>query len=52
MGMLARFRIKAGNLFQDAGLGWEMFKRGKLKLLPSRIKGIKAVRAMFARRKA
>lgn len=50
LGMLARFRMKAGDLFKDAGLGWEMFKRGKLRLLPDRIRGIKAVRAMFKKR--
>ncbi len=47
LGMLARFRMKAGDLFKDAGLGWEMFRRGKLKLLPGGIRNRKAVRAMF-----
>lgn len=47
LGMLARYRMKAGDLFRDAGLGWEMFKRGKLRLLPDGVRDRKAVRAMF-----
>lgn len=50
LGMLARFRMKTGNLFGDAALGWEMLRRGKLRLLPDRIRGRKAVRAMFRKR--
>lgn len=49
LGMLARYRMKAGDLFRDAGLGWEMFKRGKLRLLPDGVRDRKAVRKMFKR---
>lgn len=47
LGMLARYRMKAGGLFKDAALGWRMFRRGKLKLFPARVRDIKSVRAMF-----
>jgi heterodisulfide reductase subunit C len=39
--LLARYLLKTGGLFgsearDNARLGWEMFKRGRIKLLPSR----------------
>ena len=52
LGMLASFKLKTlklGGLFKDSGLGWEMFKRGKLKILPSGIRGKKQVKAIFKR---
>ena len=50
VGMLARFKLKtrkSGGLFKDVGLGWEMFKRGKLKLLSVKIRQTKQIRAIF-----
>lgn len=47
--MLARFKLKRGNLLADARLGWEMFKRGRLKLIPEDIAGLHEVRQIFER---
>ena len=55
VGMLAKFKLKArksGGLLKDAGLGWEMFKRGKLKLLPVKIRQRKQIRAIFRQSEA
>ena len=47
VGMLAGYKLRSGQFFQDVGLGWKMFTRGKLRLLPRRIKGRKALKALF-----
>ena len=55
LGMLASFKLKTmkfGGLFKDAGLGWEMFKKGKLKILPSGIRNRKQVKEIFERSKS
>lgn len=49
LGMVGGYKIKTGDYFQDARLGLEMFKRGKLKLLPQRIKKMAEVRKIFTR---
>jgi heterodisulfide reductase subunit C len=49
LGMVGGYKIKTGDYFQDARLGLEMFKRGKLRLLPQRIKKMAEVRKIFAR---
>ena len=50
MGMLTGYMLRTGDLFSRMGLGLEMFKRGKIKFLPERIKGTGEVRAMFRRK--
>jgi len=49
VGMIAGYKLRSGDLFGDTGLGLQMLKRGKLSLLPTRIKGTRAVRGMFRR---
>jgi len=39
---MARYKMKTGKWFDDFRLGWKMFLRGKLKLLPSRVRGQKS----------
>jgi heterodisulfide reductase subunit C len=51
LGMLMRYKQRTGELFKDAGLGWEMFKRGKLKLLPSKVRDRGKVKEIFERSK-
>jgi hypothetical protein len=34
LSLIARYRLKAGGLTDDLRLGWEMLRRGKLRLLP------------------
>lgn len=36
--MIARYKMAARTYFDDMKLGWKMFVKGKLKLLPSRVK--------------
>ena len=50
VGMIAGYKLRSGDLMGDVGLGLEMFKRGKLSLLPTRIKGRRQVRELFQRR--
>jgi len=48
LSMMARYKIKSGKLWDDFKLGWKMFTKGKLKLLPSGVKRKKEVRELFA----
>ncbi|MEW6751491.1 MAG: 4Fe-4S dicluster domain-containing protein [Candidatus Latescibacterota bacterium] len=48
--MLARYTVKARKtrgVLADAGLGWEMLKRAKLRLWPDRVRDTKQVRRIF-----
>jgi heterodisulfide reductase subunit C len=49
LGMTGGFKLATGDLLGDAGLGWWLIRRRKLRLLPRRIRraGRKAVRALF-----
>jgi heterodisulfide reductase subunit C len=51
-GMLAYYKMSTrdvGSLASDARMGWELFKRGKLRLLPASIRGRHEVGALFRR---
>jgi heterodisulfide reductase subunit C len=43
--------IKNGSLLEDAKVGWKLFKNGKLKLIPERIKGRKEIKKLFKKLK-
>ena len=47
LGMMARYKMKTGRLFDDMKLGWKMFRKGKLKLFPSGVKRKKEVTELF-----
>lgn len=49
LGMVARYKLATGDLLADAKMGWEMWKRGKLRLLPANVQGRREIREMFAR---
>jgi len=59
MGMLARYllktnfwtKLRSGELLQQAKLAWEMFRHGKLKLLPHRIRQRSEIKELFRRAK-
>jgi heterodisulfide reductase subunit C len=51
MGMLARYKMLSGNLFNDMPLGAKMFMKGKLALMPTKIKGVGEVKKLFKRMK-
>jgi heterodisulfide reductase subunit C len=48
LGMLLSYKLRTGALFDDMGLGPPMLARGKLKLLPTRIRGAAEVARIFA----
>ncbi len=45
--MIGKYKLKTGKFMEDSDIGREMFKRGKIKLLPEPIKGRKKVRKIF-----
>lgn len=47
LGMMIDYKRRTGNLFGDVGLAWDLFKRGRLKLLPGKLWGGGQVRAIF-----
>ena len=47
LGMMARYKMKTGKFFDDFKLGWKMFSKGKLKLLPSRVHKKQEVTELF-----
>ena len=46
--LMLKFKLKTGNLWEDMDLGWRLFRRGKLPLVP-RLKKNPAVRWVFER---
>lgn len=47
LGMIGRFKFSTGRFFDDMKLGIKMFKRGRIKLLPTRVRGKKEVKRIF-----
>ena len=47
LSLLIQLKLKTKDFFKDAGLGWKMFRRGKIKLLPSRYRGGKEIQGIF-----
>jgi heterodisulfide reductase subunit C len=47
----AALKLKEGSLLGEAKLGWQMFKKGKLKLFPQRIKGTGEIKKLFKKTK-
>lgn len=47
VGMLGRFKMATKDLFSDMGLGVKMFLKGKLKMMPDKIKGVDEVREII-----
>ncbi|MBC8401663.1 MAG: 4Fe-4S dicluster domain-containing protein [Candidatus Marinimicrobia bacterium] len=44
-------KLKSGVLMEDAKLGWQLFKRGKLKILPRKIQGHREIKKLFKNHK-
>ena len=47
LSLILRFKLKTRNFLKDAGLGWQMFRRGKIKVLPQSFTGGKEVKEIF-----
>jgi heterodisulfide reductase subunit C len=46
LSLIIQLKLKT-KIFQGAGLGWKMFRKGKIKLLPSRFGGGKEIQRIF-----
>jgi len=51
LGLVASYKMRSGDVLNDARLGAEMFKKGKMKLLPRNIEARREVRDMFKKGK-
>ena len=49
VGLVGRYKMETGHLFQDLMLAPVMFFKGKLRLKPHRIKGRKEIKRIFAK---
>ena len=47
LSLILQFKTKTRDFLKDAGLGWKMYKRGKIKLFPSRFVAGKEVQEIF-----
>jgi len=47
--MIARYKLKTGTFLQDADLGRRMFARGRIRLIPERVRERKEVREILDR---
>ena len=47
LSLIIQLKSKTKDFFKDAGLGWKMFRKGKIKLLPSRFGGGKEIQKIF-----
>jgi heterodisulfide reductase subunit C len=47
LSLIIQLKSKTKDFLKDAGLGWKMFRKGKIKLLPSRFGGGKEIQEIF-----
>lgn len=47
LSLMARYKLAAGKYLDDMELGWKMFARGKLRLLPARARNRKEIADLF-----
>jgi heterodisulfide reductase subunit C len=47
--MIGEYRLKTKDFLSDLRLGWEMFKRGRLKLFPAGVKSKREIEEIFKR---
>jgi heterodisulfide reductase subunit C len=49
LSLILQFKSKTKDFLKDAGLGWKMYRKGKIKLFPSRFGGGKEIQEIFNR---
>jgi heterodisulfide reductase subunit C len=49
LGLIGLFKLRTGRFFDDISMGWRMLRKGKLSLLPHRIRARERVRRIFER---
>ena len=47
LSLILQFKYKTKDFFKDAGLGLKMYRKGKIKLLPSKFGGGKEIKEIF-----
>lgn len=47
LSLILRYKLKTKDFLKDSGLGWQMFRRGKIKVLPPGFTGGKEVKEIF-----
>lgn len=47
LSLILRFKLKTKDFLKDAGLGWQMFRRGKIKVLPQSFTVGKEIKEIF-----
>jgi hypothetical protein len=51
LGIMMNYKLKTLDLFSDAGKGTQMFLKGKLEILPSKVKAVKKdIRPLFQKK--
>jgi heterodisulfide reductase subunit C len=50
LGMIGKYKLLSGQLLSDIPMGIAMLLKGKLRILPRRIRGRRELRALFAKR--
>ncbi|MGO8990993.1 MAG: 4Fe-4S dicluster domain-containing protein [bacterium] len=49
LSLILQFKSKTQDFLKDAALGWKMYRKGKIKLLPSKWDGGKEIKEIFQR---
>jgi heterodisulfide reductase subunit C len=47
LGLILQMKLKTRDFFKDAGLGLKMYRRGKIKLFPSKFRGSREMKEIF-----
>ena len=47
LSLIMQYKLKTRDFFKDAGLGWMMYRKGKIKLFPSKFGGGKEMKEIF-----
>jgi heterodisulfide reductase subunit C len=49
LGLIWQYKAKTRDFMKDVALGWKMWRKGKIKLLPSKFGGGREIRGIFSR---
>jgi heterodisulfide reductase subunit C len=49
LGLIWQYKTKTRDFMKDAALGWKMFRKGKIKLFPSKFGGGREIKGIFSR---
>ena len=49
LSLIRQYKIKTRDFMKDVALGWKMFRKGKIKLFPSKFGGGREIKGIFSR---